>query len=413
MVGADELIEFPRVFKQSAPPESKRMPANARRVGYVEGAIGDADRVTRLVALFTDIVFESVGAVWTDSWPPQFDILIVSVDGALPGEVENTLRRLRNRPPALHVVVVVRRPDAIDARVLVRYGASDVLAAPVSEAALALSIERLIAREITLGGAARRPGQMVALLKAGGGVGATSLAVQIAAQLAAKAPAAAQVCLADLDLQFGTAALYFDLQDALTVADCLHVGDVLDETQFATALATHKSGARILAAPRQLTALDQLSPQLAESLISGLRRDFALTILDLPSVWTPWTYRSLQLADRIVMVTHLSVPHVHLVRRQLAVLAQQKLDDRPIVLVCNGLSAEQQKSISIKAAQRAIGRDFDFVIPEDRSTMIAAINQGVAISAIRRATRLEKAIALLADALAADALAEAPARIRG
>jgi pilus assembly protein CpaE len=135
--------------------------------------------------------------------------------------------------------------------------------------------------------------------------------------------------------------------------------------------------------------------------------------MDLPSVWTPWTFRSLQLADRIVIVTQLSVPHVHLVRRQLAVLALQKLDDRPIMLVCNGLSAEQQKSISVKAAQRAIGREFDFVIPEDRPTMIAAINRGVGISSIRRATRLEKAIDLLGDALAAGALAEAPVRIIG
>ena len=407
------MIEFPRVFKQTAPSETRRMAANARRLGYVDGAIGDADLVGRLAALFPDVVFESVGTAWADSWPPRLNILIVSVDGASPAEVEFTLRRLRTRPPALHVVVVVRRADTIDSRVIARYGASDVLTAPVSEAALALSIERLLARDIALGGAASRQGQMIALLKAGGGVGATSLAVQVAALLAAKAPPPAQVCVADLDLQFGTAALYFDLQDALTITDCLPVGDVLDKTQFATVLATHKSGARVLAAPRQLTALDALSPQLAESLISGLRSDFALTIMDLPSVWTPWTYRSLQLADRIVIVTQLSVPHVHLVRRQLAVLALQKLDDRPIVLVCNGLSKEQQKSISVKAAQRAIGREFDFVIPEDRPTMIAAINRGVGISSIRRATGLEKAIDLLGDALAAGALAEAPARITG
>jgi pilus assembly protein CpaE len=358
-------------------------------------------------------VFESVGVVWPDPWPPQLDILIVCVDGTSQSELEMALRRLRARPQALDIVILVRHADAIETGVLARHGASDVLAAPAGEAALALSIERLLARESSRGGLARKVGQIAALLKAGGGVGATSLAVLIAALLAAKAQPTSQVCLADLDLQFGTAALYLDLQDALTIADCLRVGDVLDETQFATALAAHKSGARILAAPREVTALDALTPQLAESLIAGLKRDFALTILDLPSAWTPWTYRALQLADRIVIVTQLSVPHVHLVRRQLAVLALQKLDDRPILLVCNGLSAEQQKSISLKAAQRAIGRDFDFIIPEDRATMIAAINQGVGIPEIRRATKLEKATSLLADALAADALADAPTRLRG
>ena len=100
----------------------------------------------------------------------------------------------------------------------------------------------------------------------------------------------------------------------------------------------------MLAAPRQLTPLDALTPQSGiESLVGGLRRDFALTIIDLPSVWTPWTNRALQLADRIVLVTQLSVPHVHLVRRQMNVLSLQKLDDRPLLLVCNALSSEQQK----------------------------------------------------------------------
>ena len=69
MRGASALIEFPRVFKQTAPSETRRMAANARRLGYVDGAIGDADLVARLAALFPDVVFESVGAAWADSWP--------------------------------------------------------------------------------------------------------------------------------------------------------------------------------------------------------------------------------------------------------------------------------------------------------------------------------------------------------
>ena len=64
----------------------------------------------------------------------------------------------------------------------------------------------------------------MALLKAGGGVGATALAVQVAALLAAARRGA--VCLADLDLQFGTAALYLDLPEAVTVTDCLSAGVV-------------------------------------------------------------------------------------------------------------------------------------------------------------------------------------------
>jgi pilus assembly protein CpaE len=287
---------------------------------------------------------------------------------------------------------------------LTRAGAADVIPLPASEAVWALALERLQARDTSGHGPGRKQGQIVALLKAGGGVGATSLGVQMAHQLAARAGTDRKICFADLDLQFGTAALCFDLNDALTVTDCVAVGEVLEETQFATALAAHKSGIRVLAAPREATALDALTPQMVEALVRGLRRDFALTILDLPSVWTAWSNHALQHADRIVMVTHLSVAHVHLVRRQLGILALQKLDNLPLTLVCNAVTGDQQNLLSLKAAERALGRPFDIVLPEDGRVMGAAVNQGLALAEVRRSTKLEKSIAQLADQISADAL---------
>jgi pilus assembly protein CpaE len=115
-------------------------------------------------------------------------------------------------------------------------------------------------------------------------------------------------------------------------------------------------------------------------------------------------------ADRIMLITHLTVPHIQLVKRQLRVLATQRLDDKPLVLVCNGLSPDQTASVSLKSAERALGRTFDVVIPEDRRTMIAALNQGVEIAAVRRGTKLEKAIAQLADKIAVQAPAMGAAR---
>jgi pilus assembly protein CpaE len=405
MIKPNSMAELSLSPTEFGMTDHARAPTGARRVGYVDGTIGDAEQLAVLGSLFANTSFESVGPVWPEHTPQHFEVLFVAVDGASGEQVAETVRRLRTRSMSTHIVVVLRGADIANTRLLMREGAADVLPAPVSDAALALSLERLLSRESVEAIPGRKPGQVVALLKAGGGVGATALGVQIAGMLATKAGRNAQVCLADLDLQFGCAGLYFDLQDVLTIADCLPVGDLLGETQFATSLAKHASGARVLAAPRQLTPLDALNSHLAEQLLSGLKRDFALTIVDLPSVWTTWTNRVLQLADRIVLVTQLSVPHVHLTRRQLSVLTLQKLDDKPLLLVCNGLSSEQQKQIPLKSAQRALGRDFDHVIPEDRQTMVEAINRGMQLSTLRRGTKLEKAIAALANDVAADALA--------
>jgi pilus assembly protein CpaE len=374
--------------------------AKARRVAVVDGAIGPPDRFASVAALFPHVAFESAGASWPERPSAGLDILIVTVAGHADAEVEAAVRRLKARTSGPKVVIVLRDADVTTTRRLSHGGAADVLPAPVSEPALALCLERLLTRETSKSDAARGAGDVVVVLKAGGGVGATALAVQTAAMLATRG--IGDVCLADLDLQFGAAALYLDLPDSATVADVISAGGALEQTPFAHALPTHRSGLRVLAAPHDVTPLEAVSTSQADALIKGLRRDFALTVVDLPSIWTAWTNQVLHSAHRIVLVTHLSVPHIQLVKRQLRVLAAQGLDDRPLTLVCNALSSEQQASVSVKAAERAIEQPFQIVIPEDRRTMFAAINQGVQLSSVSRGTKLERAVGLLADKVAGE-----------
>lgn len=393
------LMQFPGDLKSIAASAQ----AGRQRIGYADGSIS-AGEIAALTQLFPNLVFEPLGSIWPEQLAPTLDIVILGASGSSAGEMEKVVHFLRRRPAKLHVVVALRDADVASSRALTRAGAADVIPLPAGEAIWALGIERLLNRDTSERDQGRKSGQVVVLLKAGGGVGATSLGVQVAHLLAARGDA--RVCFADLDLQFGAGALYFDLNEPLTVTDCVAVGEVLEETQFVTALAAHKSGVRILAAPREATSLDVLTPHLVEALVGGLRRDFALTILDLPSVWTAWTNHALQLADRIVLVTQLSVAHVHLTRRQLTILSMQGLDRLPLTLACNAVTAEQQNLLSIKAAERALGRSFDILLPEDIRAMGGATNQGVPIADVRRGTKLEKYIGQLADRMAMDALSK-------
>jgi pilus assembly protein CpaE len=393
------MVDLPRLFRTAASGRpGDPGAAGGHAVGVVDGAIGPTERFTSIAALFPHVTFDIVGAAWPDSPDPSLDILIVSLNAARGEEVESALRRLAAQHLSVQVVVVLRNADVTTTRRLMRAGAADVLPAPVGEPALALCLERLLSGH-PVGGARRRAGELVAVLKAGGGVGATALCVQMAPLLAARG--LGQVCIADLDLQFGVAGVYLDLPDAVTVADCLGAAAGMAETPYATALAAHRSGVRLLAAPREIVALETLTPELADALVEGLLRDFGLVLADLPGVWTAWTNQIVQRASRIVLITHLSVPHIQQVKRQLRILASQQLDDKPLTLVCNSLSSEQTASVPIKAAERALGRAFDIVVPEDRRTMNAALNQGVDIGSVRRGTKLEKAIGELAGRVAA------------
>jgi pilus assembly protein CpaE len=402
------MADFSRMFRRGL--DRRDIDHGSERVqcvGVVDGAIGGAERFASIAALFPDVRFESIGSEWPQRQDIHLDVVIVGISAASPEELDAVIRILKARTFAAKVVVTLREADVTTTRRLVREGAADVLPAPVSEASLALSLERLLARSFAAVSQDRGVGRIVAVVKAGGGVGATALGVQAAALLA---KGGTKVCFADLDMQFGNADVYLDLPDAVTVADCLSAGASLVDTPYASVLATHRSGIHLLAAPREVIALESLGPTEVEGLFGALRRDFQLTIVDLPQAWTAWTSHALSLADQIVMVTQLSVPHVQQAKRQLRALSAQGLGAQPLTLVCNSLSSDQTQSVSVKAAERALGREFDVVVPEDRRTMSAAINQGVELSAIRRGTKIEKAIGELAQKITQPAVVSARGR---
>lgn len=374
---------------------------NVQRVGIVEGALADARQFAAVAALFPDVQFEVVGADWPRHGCSGMTVLVAGADGAAATDLDGVAQRLRLAPPDLRVVVLLRNAEVTTTRRLMREGAADVIPAPASETSLAVTLDKLL-RTHAPGGESGENGEIVAVLKAGGGVGATAVAVQSAALAAHRG---VSVCLADLDLQFGAAAVYLDLPDAATVSDCMSAGAGLKDLDFGGLLGRHASGLRLLASPRQVTPLDALAPPQTEALLGGLKRSFGVVVVDLPSVWTAWTNRVLQMADRIAIVTHLSVPHMHMVDRQLTTLRVQGLEDRPLTLICNALSTEQTSILPLKSAERALGRTFDVIVPEDRKTMYAAINQGVEIATIRGGTKLEKAIGEVAALLAPDPVA--------
>jgi pilus assembly protein CpaE len=378
----------------------------APRIGVVQGALGDGGQLAAsMSALFPQVVFEALEPALglQETFSLGFDVVVAP---AQRETVETLCRHLRDVGPGGKVIVVLRDADVQTTRRLMQEGAADVLPHPVTEPALALSLERLLASQPNRPDDGGKSGEVVSILKAGGGVGATSIAAQTGAILAERRDGL--VCLADLDIQFGAAGVYLDMTEAVTIADLLQSGASLTEAPLSTALGAHRSGLRLLGAPRDLMPMEALSASHAGDLVKGLRRDFALTLVDLPSVWTAWTHRVLSASDRIVLVTHLSVPHVQLVKRQLHMLAAQKLDDRPLTLVCNAPSAAQAASLPLKTAERAIGRPFDVIVPLDERHMTAATNQGVALSDIRRGAKAEKALVQLADTVSAGVIA-APA----
>jgi pilus assembly protein CpaE len=398
------------VIRNPGPVSDAPTEVAAPRVGYVEAAVGGPERASSLASLFPGVAFVNLGA-WPDRHPADLTAMIVSADAT---EVETVLKRLVARPGGPKIIIVLRDANVTATRWLLRAGAAAVLSAPVGEAALALSVQRILGGAESAQVGKAPDGRIVAMLKAGGGVGATAIGTQVAAILAGRGDpdimAHGGVCFADLDLQFGQGALVLDLDGAITVTDILEGGGPLDEAPLASALAAHRSGARLLASPREMMPLDTLVPAQVDNLLTALKRNFAVSILDLPTVWADWTIRALQLCDRIVVVTNLTVAQTNLVKRQLRMMSAQRMDAIPVTIVCNRVTEDQKGLVSVKAAEKAIGRAFDVIIPDDRKLMNDAIAQGREVASLRRGSKLEKALIQLADVIAPPPATAKPAR---
>ncbi|MET0545348.1 MAG: hypothetical protein ABWZ40_03475 [Caulobacterales bacterium] len=388
---------------------SAREPRNLPAIGITYDTYLDEDALAVLSAEFPDYAFAPAGVSWGAAAAGRFATLITA---AGPDDLNIAIELLQTRPAGQQVIVVLKGADMEKTRLLFGHGAADVLPYPASETSIALSLERVLRQQSAPKAAAPvRSGEVIAFLNAGGGAGSTSLCVQAGARLGAQSPD--RVAIADLDIQFGMVGLYLDMPSAVTLTDIFSAGAGLAETPFAEALSRHASGARLMASPTSMMGLDSITPVQADALVHGLRRDFALTLIDLPNSWTAWTHRVLSQADRIVLVAQLTLPRIQAARRQLATLAAQGLERKPVLLVCNALSPDQPDRLPIKWAEKSLGREFDLMIPEDRKAMEAAANEGFVVSKKTHGSKLEKALAELAATLGAPVTAQVqPQRTR-
>lgn len=139
---------------------------------------------------------------------------------------------------------------------------------------------------------------VIAVIGARGGVGASTIARNLAWSIAEEHELAA--ALVDLDWSFGTAAFETQIETPRSIADALAAPD--DEDAPDHVAVQHGERLRILSAPASLQKEDHLDPEHVETLIRRVRRLSTFVVLDLPHTWAPWVKQALLAADDIVMV---------------------------------------------------------------------------------------------------------------
>lgn len=335
------------------------------------------------------------------------DVIVVDLNLSEPEEIEALDRLMAGMWAATPIVVTAADADLAGLRHLMRLGIADVVPQPVQRGDLLSGIQAAQSRRartvgVPPGGTgdasgdrrpARRQGLVVAVLKAGGGSGATTLAVHVAAAFARRANRERAVGLVDLDVQFGTCGLFLDMAVETSSVEVLRAGRRLDADMLRAAVQHHRSGLDLLGAPGQVVPLDEVTPDAVEGLLTAARNVWGCTVVDLPTVWTDWTRAVLEQADVVLMVMQISVPAVHQAARQLETLAAEGLAETPVIGVVNraakGLFGRGEM---VKNAEKTLGIPLVHLIPSDWKAVSAAVDAGETLFESRQARPARKAV---------------------
>lgn len=213
-------------------------------------------------------------------------VLDTNLDGA---PMLAALDRLREAAPNACIVMLGAVNDIALLRELAARGVSDYIVPPAKADAVARSLCALFADVA--------PAQVIAVIGARGGVGASTIARNIAWSISERQQR--KTTLVDLDLSFGSAAPGFGCQSPLSVVDVLRADD--SENELTRALVKQTPHLQLLAAPAKTESLE-LSLIEFDTLLANVRRTSSHVVLDLPHAWEPWVRAALCEADEVVIV---------------------------------------------------------------------------------------------------------------
>ncbi len=296
--------------------------------------------------------------------------------------------------PKCAVIAISGRTDGQLILRAMRSGAAEFLTAPIQIEELIGALDRVQASN---SGASRsKSGTIIAVAGASGGVGCTSVAVNLACSLARNPNNS--VVLVDLDLSLGDADVFLDSIPDYTLLDVAQNIARLDLAMLRKSLTKHESGVYLLPRPIHLDDMDGISTEDFKKVLALLKASFSHLVIDLSKSFGRLDIVAMQMAEQILMLTQLDLPCLRNVVRLLASLdARGGISDR-IKIVVNRAGLDKS-AISTNHAEETINREIFFRIPNNYGVIAESRNNGIPLVTHAPKAAITLAINELADKL--------------
>ncbi len=389
------------------------------RVLIVDDIAETREHLAKLLSFENDIEVVGSAASGEEAVPLatklQPDVLLLDIN--MPGlDGIATAEQLSSTLPRSAIVMmsVQGEPDYLRRSMLA--GAREFLVKPFSADELSAAIRQVHQREVqkqghmaanpvaqngrAANGSAtaerRHRGRVVTFFSPKGGVGRTTMAVNVA--VAAAADMGQKVVIVDASFQFGDVGVLLNMSPKnKTIADLVRELNGGDNDAVESMIVDHSSGVRVLLAPTSPEQAELVTPEHVTTIISALRSTHDLVVID---AW-PWlndtTITFLDNSDVIAVLLTLEITNIKNLRQFLGLVETLGYHEGKVKLVLN--RADSAYGIRVNDVETSIGRKIDYTIVSDGQTVVYALNRGVPFVLGSKQARVSQDVARLARAV--------------
>ena len=301
------------------------------------------------------------------------------------------------------VVVIGRTNDVLLYREITRRGVSEYLIAPVSPLGIVRGICALFSAPD-----ATPVGRIIAVMGAKGGVGASTIAHNVAFSIAHDLKLDAVV--SDLDLAFGTAGLDFNQDPAQGIAEAVFSPDRVDNAFVDRLLSKCTDHLSLLAAPATLDRVYDFGADAFESIFDSPRATVPCSVLDVPHQWTGWAKQTLVGADDVLIVATPDLANLRNAKNIYDFLKASRPNDRRPLYCLNQVGVPKRPEIKVKDFAKALESEPIASIPFEPKVFGAAANNGQMLAEISKSHRAAEMFRDLALLLTGRSVSKKPPR---
>ena len=323
------------------------------------------------------------------------DVVLIDVDSDDQAAIR-LIEQVHRNHAKVGIIAISARTDGQLILQVMRAGAREFLSSPIQIEELVGALDRV---SNTVGDPekkSKKSGSVISICGASGGVGTTSVAVNLACGLARHMDNS--VVLIDIDLSLGDADVFLDMIPEYTLLDVAQNIARLDLSLLRKSLTKHETGVYLLPRPIQLDDIQAITPENFKKVLGLLKASFTHLVIDLSKSYNALDMAALEMSDHILLLTQLDLPCLRNVVRLLTSMEAYEGVSERIKIIVNriGLDASQ---ISAGKAEETIDREIFWRIPNNFSVISECRNNGVPLLQQAPKSAITQSINELADRL--------------